>query len=294
MVTATPSVDKLTAQWRRQILAHRDPQSVAARRRFVAASFIDQSNARSAFADIDNLLVVLLYEDTFHSCAETPRNRVPLRLVAYGASRAPHGVQWGGAANSRFFKDLMLTPQFGARGQRIDRKKSDLMSLALKLDQRLCRAARHPAAPWPALRLPRMWAGYRQSEARNLAGEGPEFDEACRHVSESPATLFQTAARHVFGLTLFPMDWVSNQLERATNMFAQLTPSLRRQTCRIEGLPDGLIGYEGASAFDFYSSRYRRELRDDKTTCNGEKLKLLIPQTHRCAAQLTQIAGCVA
>ena len=96
MVTATSSVDKLTAQWRRQILAHRDPQSVAARRGFVAAAFIDQSNGGSAFVDIDNLLVVLLYEDAFHSCDKTPQHRVPLRLAAYGASRVPHGVQWGG------------------------------------------------------------------------------------------------------------------------------------------------------------------------------------------------------
>ena len=187
----------------------------------------------------------------------------------------------------------MLTPQFGARGQRIDRKKSDLMSLALKLDHRLRRAARHPAAPWPALRLPRMWAGFRRHEVRNLAGKGPEFDEVCRRTSKSPRTLFQTSARHVFGLTLFPMDWVSNQLECATEMFAQLTPNLRRQTCRIDGMPDGLIGYDGASAFDFYSSCYRRARRDDKTTCNGRKVKLLVPKTDGSAAQLLQTVGYV-
>ena len=91
------------------------------------------------------------------------------------------------------------------------------------------------------------------------------------------------------------MDWVSSQLENATAMFAEVTPSLRRQTCRIEGMPDRLIGYEGASTFNFYSSCYRRASRDDdKTTCNSEKLKLLIPQTDRSAAQLMQSAGRVA
>ena len=52
------------------------------------ASFIDQSNARSAFVDIENLLVMLLYVDTFHNWALTPRHRVPLRLVSYGRQPA--------------------------------------------------------------------------------------------------------------------------------------------------------------------------------------------------------------
>jgi hypothetical protein len=292
MVIPTLSVDKLIAQWRRQILAHRDPQSVEARRGFVAASFIDQSNARSEFVEIDNMLVVLLYEDAFHSCGKTPRHRVPLRLVAYGVSRVPHGVQWGGAGNSRLFKDLMLRPQYGARGQRIDRGKVELNSLALKLDHRLCRAARHPSAPWQALRLPRLWAAFRQNEARNLAGEGPEFEETRRHRGLSAIGLFQGAARREFGLVLFPMDWVTSQLGHAVTIFAELRPSLRRQTFRIEGVPDGLIGYQGASAFDFYSSRYRYVRRVNTKSINRERNKLLPAQTHRGAAQLMQSVGC--
>ena len=108
---------------------------------------------------------------------------------AWGTVRedySPDGDAWNyfphdhGVANSRFFKDLMLTPRFGARGQRIDPSKVELLSLAMKLDHRLRRAARHPAAPWPSLRLPRVWAGFRQHDARKLHGEGPEFEEGCR------------------------------------------------------------------------------------------------------------------
>ena len=151
MVTTTPTFDHLPAQWRRQILAHRDPQSVAARKGFVAASFIDQANSSSAFVDIENLLIVLLYEDEFRSVDGSQSQRVPLRLAGYRASCVLHGVQLGGAANSALFKDLMLGPQYAARGQRIDRSKVELLSLALKLDRRLTRAARHPAAPLAAI-----------------------------------------------------------------------------------------------------------------------------------------------
>ena len=158
MVTATPSVIYSPGQWRRQILAHRDPQSIVARAGFVAASFIDRGNKSSAFVEIERVMAVLLFEE--FSVDHARPEHVPLRLVSYGASRVPHGVRWGGEANSQLFKDLTLTPQFGAHGQRIDRRNLELLSLVRKLNCRPSRAARHPAAPWPTLRLPPMWAGF--------------------------------------------------------------------------------------------------------------------------------------
>ena len=290
MVTATPQVIYSPGRWRRQILAHRDPQSIAARAGFVAASFIGGGNKSSVFVEIERVLAVLLFE-VFSADHARPRH-VPLRLVSYRANRVLHGVRWGGEANSQLFKDLTLTPQFGARGQRIDSQKLELLSLAGKMNCRLNRAARHPAAPWPTLQLPSMWAGFRQNEARNLVADGPEFEELRRHRGLSATALFQGAARHAFGLVLYPLDWVTNQLKHATAIFADLRPSLRRQTCRIEGLPDGLIGYQGASEFDFYSSRHRNVRRDDTTSSNYEKHKFLISQTNRGAVQLMQTIGC--
>jgi hypothetical protein len=160
--------------------------------------------------------------------------------------------------------------------------------------RRLTRAARHQAAPWPGLRLPRLWAGFRFGDTHGLRGDGPEFEQACLRQELTTAAVFSGAMRYFDGLTLYPLEWVSGQLLRTTAVFAEVTPSLRRQTCRIEGMPDGLIGYQGASAFDFYNSRYRNARRDDTTYSYGEKHKLLIPQTDRDAAQLMQTVSCVA
>lgn len=189
MVTATPSVNYSPSQWRRQILACRDPQSIAARAGYVAASFIDRGNKSSVLVEIERVSAVLLFEEC--SVDHASPERVPLRLVSYRASRVPHGVQWGGDVNAHLFKDLTLTPQFGARGQRIDRRKVELLSLARKLNSRLSRAACHPAAPWPSLRLPPMWAGFRQREARNLVAQGPEFEEFGCHRGLSATALVQ-------------------------------------------------------------------------------------------------------
>jgi hypothetical protein len=256
MVTATPTVIYSPGQWRRQILAHRDPQSIAARAGFVAATFVDRGDKLSALVEIERVSAVLLFEEC--SVDQAWPWRVLLRLVSYGANRVPRGVQWGGEENSQLFKDLTLTPQFGARGQRIDKRKVELLSLAGKMNRRISRAARHPAAPSPTLRLPRLWAGFQPRCVQDLCGKGPEFEEACHQRDGSPTSVLRVAARTAYGLVLYPLDWVSDKLERATTVFAELTPSLRRQVFRIEKMPSDLIGFRGAWAFDFFHSRYRR------------------------------------
>ena len=211
MVITTRSCTHPAGQWRRQVLAHRDPKSIAARSGFVAASFVGSANTSSALVNIERVSAVLLFEEC--SVDDARPQRVPLRLVSYRASRVPHGVQWGGEANSQLFKDLTLTPQFGARGQRIDRHKLKLLSLAKKMNCRLSRAARHPAAPWPSLRLPRLWAGFYTRHVHDLCGRGPEFEEAHHQRNEPPTSVFRAASRTAYGLELYPLDWVSDQLE---------------------------------------------------------------------------------
>jgi hypothetical protein len=255
MVTVAPNINYSPAQWRRQILAHRDPNSIAGRIGFVAATFIDRGNMSSALVPIDRVSVVLLFEDFG---AANSRSALPLRLVSYRANRVKHGARWGGSGNSQLFKNLRLPPRPNACGQRIDKTNRALLSLALQLDRRLSVAARHPAAPWRSLRLPRLWAGFDPRRVNDLCGQGPEFEDECLQRNEPPATVLRGAARTAHGLRLYPLDWVSDQLDRAAGVFAELTLSLRRQVFRVDQLPRDLIGFQGACAFDFFHSRYRR------------------------------------
>jgi hypothetical protein len=252
MIAMNRSSNNLLSQWRQQLLTHCDPRSVAARKGFVALTFIDHANTSSVFVDIKSLSVVLVFEDESHRY-----DRCPLRLCCYDVSRISNGVLWGGANNCRQFKDLTLVPRQNARGRRLDIAKHELLALALKLNCRLSRAARHSAAPWPSLRLPRLWAGFRARVANELWGAGPEFERAVQMQRAEPIAFFRDTARHIDGLTAYPMDWVSGQLNLATAIFAEVTPGMRRQVGRIGNLPDGLVGFQGASAFDFYNSRFR-------------------------------------
>jgi hypothetical protein len=175
MIAIGMSDNELRHKWRQQILSHCNPQYLECRKGFVALTFVDQSKTSSEYVDINNLLVALLYEDGTH-CSD----HRSLRLSGYGVSRVPDGVQWGGAESCRLHIDLTLAPQHGARGQRLDCSKHDLLALALKLDRRLTRAGRYPAAPWPGLRLPPLWAGFRarhavvlRADARNRAVVSP-------------------------------------------------------------------------------------------------------------------------
>jgi hypothetical protein len=232
MIAMTTPTNELRRQWRRQLSAHCNPHHVETRKGFVALTFVDQSNTSSEFVDINNLLVVLAYEDDAHRS-----ERRVLRLSGYGVGRVSDGVYFGGAENCRMYKDLTLAPQHGARGQRLDRSKHDLLALALKLDRRLSRAARYPSALWRGLRMPRLWAGFRARHAGVLQGDGPEFEQACRRQGRAANQLFLESARSIHGLTAYPLDWVSGQLELATAIFAKVTPSMRRKICRVDNLP---------------------------------------------------------
>ena len=97
MQTITYSVDRLLGQWRRQILAHRDPRSVAARKGFVALSIVDQANTSSVFVNIGRVLVVLLYEDEFYSDGRSQPSCMPLRLIGYRVRRARRSAASSGA-----------------------------------------------------------------------------------------------------------------------------------------------------------------------------------------------------
>jgi hypothetical protein len=264
LIAMTTPTNEMRRKWRKQLLAHCNPHHVAAKKGFVALTFVDQANTSSEFVDINNVLVALVYEDDAH-----PGYRRSLRLSGYGVRRVPGGVLWGSAKNCRIYKELTLEPQHGARGQRLDLNQRELLALALQLDRRLTRAARYPAAPWPGFRLPQLWAGFRARHTGVLQGVGPEFEQSCHKNCRAANVLFRDSARPIHSLTAYPLDWVSGQLEFATAIFAEVTPCMRRQICRIGNLPEGLIGFQGASAFDFYNSRFhkrasgRRALRRD-------------------------------
>ena len=257
MAIATKVPASITSHWHRQIFRNRSPQIIAARSPFVAASYIAQGGTCSRFVDINRLLVVLLYEDMVGTGYSPKSNSSPLRFVGYRVARVPHGVCWGGAANSQFFKDATLTPRAGGRHQRLDCAKNRMVELARKMDRRLARAGRRPSAPWPGLRLPRVWAGFRSRSSDDLRGDGPEFEQACCDARTTSMATFQGSRRTLRGLALHPLDWVSSRLDQAVAVYAELTPKWRRQVYRIGGVND-LIGYQGASEFDFYHSRFRR------------------------------------
>jgi hypothetical protein len=257
MAITTKAPTSITSHWHRQIFRSRSPQLIAARSPFVAASYIAQDSTCSTFVDINRLLIVLLYEEVVRTDYSPTGNQSPLRFSGYRVTRVPHGVCWGGAANSQFFKDLTLTPRPGGRHQRLDCVKTRMVELAERMDRRLARAGRRPSAPWPGLRLPRVWAGFRSGNSHELRGDGPEFEQACCDARATSVATFQGSRCLLRGLVLHPLDWVSSRLDQAVVVYAELTPKWRRQVFRIGGVND-LIGYRGASEFDFYHSRFRR------------------------------------
>ena len=70
--------------------------------------------------------------------------------------------------------------------------------------------------------------------------------------------MLEKSRRSHAGLELYPLDWVSGRLGDASAIFAEMKSVPRWQTFRLKHVPEDLIGYQGASAYDLYSSRFRQ------------------------------------
>lgn len=258
MSTVASARCNLKAQWRSQMIRRRHGHRIGPRMGLAAISFADRSKLHAPFTEIGSVHIFVMYEDAVRAPDGTLSSRTPLRFGAYRASRVPHGVAWGGVANSALFKNVALSPQPQARGQRLDVDNAELLQIALDLDVLLWRASRHPGLRRPKLRLPRLWAGFRTRDSVALKGEGPEFERQCKLCNTPSEILFERTLRCVDGLTLCPLDWVSGKLNRSVAIFAQTQGMPKRQVAPVGQPPDGLMGFQGASVFDFYNSRFRR------------------------------------
>jgi hypothetical protein len=213
--------------------------------------FLVDGGWQTELVEIDRLLLVAVYDEEY-----SPKRRA-IRVIGCRGKRIDHGVQWGGLECCEIYKDLGLSPLPRARGLRIDLADTQLLHLALRLHHRIDQALRfQPSLARRQLRLPRLWAGYKARDAQGITGSGPEFEGLCQKFAMAPAAMFKKFEREHFGLRLYPMEWTSHCLDQAKAVFAELTGFPQRQAFGVSGESD-LLGYVGAAAFDFFSSRFR-------------------------------------
>lgn len=246
---AAADAASLVVRWRRQLAdcsRRQDPRIQG----LAALGYLANGPVQHGFIDIEHLVLVVLH-------AAPARRELP--LVGFSAEPVEWGVAWGGPMRNPFFKDLALEPSDGAHGRRLDLSRSRLIELGLQLERDLRRAGRSRRLPLRRrVALPRLWAGVRITDARSLQGDGPEFAEACRQSGKAPRELFPQAARNHQGLKLLPLDWVSHRWQQFVGVFAEIGRFPQGQVFRLREAQRDLVGYRGASQFDFYESRFRR------------------------------------
>jgi hypothetical protein len=239
--------------WRHQF-ANQRSRNIQRRLRLAALGYLVKGPIRHALVQVEHLILVVL---------RTEQLDPGMRLTGYSAQRVEWGVDWGGPKHNPFAKDLTLEPRQGARGWRLDLACGELVRLGLRLERELERHARIRQLPVRRrVELPRLWAGFRLSEAREFKGDGPEFDAACRQTGKIPRQLFTDARKSHQGLLLFPLDWVSNRWEQAVSVFADLDRLPRRQVIRVGDPVNDLAGYRGAAHFDLLQSRFKQGHED--------------------------------
>lgn len=210
-------------------------------RPLAALGYLTDGQVIDGLIDVEKLIFVLLNDELIR-----PR-QCALRLTGHSASRVPWGVCFGGRANLRFVKDLMLQPVPGGDGYRLDAANEELITVGVQLDRELARS-RLRLRERPL--LPKLWAGFSPAKAAGITGDGPELAAYAARVGKPAECLFEQLRRDHQGLSLHPLAWVSHQWQEATAIFADLTRFPERQVLRVQQ-PDDLAGYYGAAEFNF-------------------------------------------
>ena len=251
--------EQLMRRWRTQLGSRRrwkKVEGVDQRRPFAAMGWLTYGQQPSDLIEIDKVLLVIVHEEDIG-------NRYAMRMVGYEATRVEHGVMWGGAENCRLYKDLTLQPMRVGSGLRLDTANLELFQMGMQLQSMLHRVCNYtPRAAHRLPQFPRLWAGYRSDAAAELKGEGPELAALSERFDLTPDMMFRKFQRSHEGLALFPLDWVSGQLASAVAVFAEMNSLPRRHVFRARALPDALLGYKGATAWDFYYSPQRQRHED--------------------------------
>ena len=244
--------ESLLNDWRRCMVRR---QSTGRRPLAALGSLVD-GPVRNGLVELERLTLVVLYDEP------TGQDQLALRLAGYSGTQVPWGVMWGGAEQTRFFKDLSLQPVPQGRGLRLDLARPRLLRIGLQLERALRHYAHHPSLPArKQLPLPCLWAAFRPEQAVGITGEGPELEAYARRVRKGTAEVFAAVRRHHCGQILHPLAWVSHQADSATMIFVDLARFPKRQVFRLAHVPGSLVGYQDAAEFNLVASRFRRKAR---------------------------------
>ena len=156
------------------------------------------------------------------------------------------GVRFGGRANCRFAKDLMLQPVPGGEGYRLDWQTKNCWPWA-------CNSTVNSAAPSAGARMAataQALGGLPSDDAAGICGDGPELAAYVARVGKTPACLLERLRREHQDLTLHPLAWVSHHWQQAAAIFADLRQFPKRQVFCLQQR-DSLNGFHGAAEFDF-------------------------------------------
>lgn len=250
MLATFENSSSLLDRWRQRFggsrRCNRRPRPLA------AIGYLVEGPVAENLIEIDKLLMVVLHDTS------AGHGQHAVRLAGYSGVRLPWGIQWGGAENCRFLKNLLLQPVPSGPGLRINSARDDLLRLGLQLDGALEKHVRRPAlSVRQRLRLPCLWAAFTPADAAAITGDGPELAAYARRTGKSPWRLLEQIRREYFGLTLFPFPWVSHCWQQAVTIFADLERFPERQVFSFRHPSNDLVGFQDAAAFDFLKDRFR-------------------------------------
>lgn len=233
-------------RWRRQFSIV--PRRGRPPRECAALTFLFSTPTRCGLIELHELTAVVVY-DRQHDL----QSEVVMR--SYGAEQVQEGVAWGEPSRCQLERHLNRPPRRDSWGVRFDIGERDLLEASLSMDWRMEVHRRRPNAPRGSqLRLPPMWLGFPLALDGKLSGKGPELAAAAISTGTSEESLIKQTGRVHGGQLLLPLDWTGHHWRQSISVFADFSKFPRRQIFSLADPAEGLVGYQGASSFDFYRS----------------------------------------
>lgn len=237
-------------QWRRQFAAV--PRRAFPPRECAALTFLFNTAGQNRLIELHQLTAVVVYDRRMEGQTE-------VIMCSYRAEQISEGVSWGGSGGCQLERHLSLAPRRNSWGLRFDLAERDLLEASLSMDWRMEVHRRRPNAPrGKQLRLPPLWLGFPLSLEGRLFGKGPEFAAAAEAAEGSEESLINQTGRLHAGQLLLPLDWTGHHWRQSISVFADFGAFPRRQIFSLADPAEGLVGYRGASSFDFYRSPRER------------------------------------
>lgn len=236
-------------RWTNQMLQWHARYRSGGMRRGAAVRFLYRKRQPRDLELMHDMKILVVYDERI------PSGLRVIRASGYHPQQSEYGISWAGYDQGLFCKYLSSMPRRGRYGAWLDTRNGRTLHAFLHLNQMLT-DEQDTVSNSGVLVLPSTWAGFTTQAASGIKPSGPELEQLCKKFELTTEAMIAKFTRHHNRQKLFPLDWVSDQLDTCVDLYVEPASAPFAQV--IAGEENGNFrGYQGSSEYDFFANRCR-------------------------------------